>query len=236
MAKVNNKYIFLDFDGVLHTLKDAYKNNMFSQLFLLDNFVKEIVEKGYVCNIVVSSAWRLNRNINELKDILNKDTCGDENNIGKLLKLNKVKIYKTCQEKFSRTYFKKDKKQFNYQNNRYLEIQDFINNYRILFGDYVVIDDSASLFFKSFINKNKKVLLNDGTEDYDVNITYLIADAFNKIINNDYINYNGEYELNNFDKKMIEFNKSFVLTFKKEINDGLLSQEDIEKAKKILKL
>ena len=40
------KYIFLDFDGVLHTLSDAYNNQEFSHLNVLDLFVKMPLKKS----------------------------------------------------------------------------------------------------------------------------------------------------------------------------------------------
>ena len=54
LQELQDKYIFLDFDGVLHTLSDAYNNQEFSHLNVLDLFVKNAIEKNPICiNIVV---------------------------------------------------------------------------------------------------------------------------------------------------------------------------------------
>ena len=60
------KYIFLDFDGVLHTLSNTYNNQEFSHFNVLDLFVKNTIEKNPIrINIVVSSNWRLKHNVDK---------------------------------------------------------------------------------------------------------------------------------------------------------------------------
>lgn len=45
LQELQVKYIFLDFDGVLHTLSDAYNNHEFSHLNVLNLFIKNAIEK-----------------------------------------------------------------------------------------------------------------------------------------------------------------------------------------------
>ena len=44
-TQLQDKYIFLDFDGVLHTLSDVYRNETFSHLNVLNLFIKNAIEK-----------------------------------------------------------------------------------------------------------------------------------------------------------------------------------------------
>ena len=55
-----NKFLFLDFDGVLHPT--THGSLLFSNSYLLEN-----VFLNYQCNIVISSSWRFHAKIEELK-------------------------------------------------------------------------------------------------------------------------------------------------------------------------
>ena len=53
-------------------------------------------------------------------------------------------------------------------------------------------------------------------------------------ISEDFTNYNGENIFNELTEKEKEFNKSFINTFKIDFGESYLSEDDVEKAIKIL--
>ncbi|NDB61111.1 hypothetical protein EB001_22125 [bacterium] len=74
---MKNKYLFLDFDGVLHP--DRYSlsnydpdrvfrnNEIFSQAPILAALLTE-----YPCQVIISSSWRFTHSLDEMKDKLPK--------------------------------------------------------------------------------------------------------------------------------------------------------------------
>ena len=60
----SDKLLFLDFDGVLHSVK-ANKQELFCKAPLLSNFLR-----ANPCEIVISSSWRLHFSLEELKQRL----------------------------------------------------------------------------------------------------------------------------------------------------------------------
>ena len=228
--ELQNKYIFLDFDGVLHTLSDAYNNQEFSHLNVLDLFVKNAIEKNPIrINIVVSSNWRLKHSVDELKDFLRHDICGYTNNIAHLLDQGLVKIDVTGREIYSKTQFLPSVKSYDSENNRYLEITKYIQEHHIQFGDYVVLDDNDSLFFIVNEDKNKKVKLHNGSYGYDNIVQPLISDK-----NGNKVNESDAFSL--LSKEQQEFNKSYVSTYKSWLRDGYLDRNNIIEMNKILGL
>lgn len=224
------KYIFLDFDGVLHTLSDAYNNHEFSHLNRLDLFVKNAIEKNPIrINIVVSSNWRLKHSVDELKDFLRHDICGYTNNIAHLLDQGLVKIDVTGREIYSKTQFLPSVKSYDSENNRYLEITNYIQEHHIQFGDYVVLDDNDSLFFIVHEDKNAKVKLHNGSYGYDNIVQPLISDK-----NSNKVNESDAFSL--LSKEQQEFNKSYVSTYKSFLRDGYLDRNNIIEMNKILGL
>lgn len=231
--ELQNKYIFLDFDGVLHTLSDAYNNQEFSHLNVLDLFVKNAIEKNPIrINIVVSSNWRLKHSVDELKDFLRHDICGYTNNISHLLDQGLVKIDVTGREIYSKTQFLPSVKSYDSENNRYLEITKYIQEHYIQFGDYVVLDDNDSLFFIVHEDQNTKVKLHNGTYGYDNIIQPLISDKLGNIENK--VNKSDAFSL--LSKEQQEFNKSYVSTYKSFLRDGYLDRNNIIEMNKILGL
>ena len=224
------KYIFLDFDGVLHTLSDAYNNQEFSHLNVLDLFVKNAIEKNPIrINIVVSSNWRLKHSVDELKDFLRHDICGYTNNIAYLLDQGLVKIDVTGREIYSKTQFLPSVKSYDSENNRYLEITKYIQEHHIQFGDYVVLDDNDSLFFIAHEDKNAKVKLHNGTYGYDNIVQPLISDKLGRKVNESAV-------FSSLSKEQQEFNKSYVSTYKSWLRDGYLDRNNIIEMNKILGL
>lgn len=224
------KYIFLDFDGVLHTLSDAYNNHEFSHLNRLDLFVKNAIEKNPIrINIVVSSNWRLKHSVDELKDFLRHDICGYTNNIAHLLDQGLVKIDVTGREIYSKTQFLPSVKSYDSENNRYLEITNYIQEHHIQFGDYVVLDDNDSLFFIVHEDKNAKVKLHNGSYGYDNIVQPLISYK-----NSNKVNESDAFSL--LSKEQQEFNKSYVSTYKSFLRDGYLDRNNIIEMNKILGL
>ena len=227
------KYIFLDFDGVLHTLSDAYNNHEFSHLNRLDLFVKNAIEKNPIrINIVVSSNWRLKHSVDELKDFLRHDICGYTNNIAHLMDQGLVKIDVTGREIYSKTQFLPSVKSYDSENNRYLEITKYIQEHHIQFGDYVVLDDNDSLFFITHEDQNTKVKLHNGTYGYDNIVQPLISDKNGRKVNK--VNESDVFSL--LSKKQQEFNKSYVSTYKSWLRDGYLDRNNIIEMNKILGL
>jgi len=60
----SNQYLFLDFDGVLHSSSSAVED-LFCRAPLLNDLLTE-----YPCNIVISSSWRFTSDLNQLKSKL----------------------------------------------------------------------------------------------------------------------------------------------------------------------
>jgi len=58
---MTKKYLFLDFDGVLHSTRDN------SQLFERLKLLMPLIDK-YVFNIVISSSWRFQFNLQDIKN------------------------------------------------------------------------------------------------------------------------------------------------------------------------
>lgn len=127
---MKTKYIFLDFDDVLHTMPQYYKGQQFTHVKTLHKLINDVICHHH-CTIVISSAWRNQRNLDELKSLVLQNTCFDE---------TKVSFDTTGQEIFTDTGFSS-------KNNRFEEIKKYIESHNIRFGDYVVIDDLADLFF-----------------------------------------------------------------------------------------
>ena len=74
---MKSKYLFLDFDGVLHPNRYSLSNSdpdrvftsneIFSQAPVLAGLITE-----FPCQIIISSSWRFNYNIDEIKEKLPK--------------------------------------------------------------------------------------------------------------------------------------------------------------------
>ena len=230
LQELQDKYIFLDFDGVLHTLSDSYNNHEFSHLGLLDLFVKNSIEKNPIrINIVVSSNWRLKHTVDKLKDLLCHDICGYTNNISHFMNQGLVTIDVTGQEIYSKTKFLPDVKSYDSENNRYLEIAKYIQEHDIQFGDYVVLDDNDSLFFIVHEDKNTKVKLYNGTYGYNNIVQPLISDKNGNKINESDV-------FSSLSKEQQNFNKSYVSTYKSFLRDGYLDRNNIIEMNKILGL
>ena len=224
-TQLQDKYIFLDFDGVLHTLSDVYRNEKFSCLHVLNLFIKNAIEKNPIrMNIVVSSSWRLSHTLEQLTKLLTHDLFGYENHIAHLMKKGLVKIDVTGNEIYSKVGFKQHMQNYGECNNRYLEIKKYIDDHKIQFGDYVVLDDCDGLFFivQEDKTKNVQVKLDDGTYGYDKIVQPLISDAFGNRINQNYTNDDGVYVFDTLSKEEQEFNQSYVSTYKSWLRDGYL--------------
>ncbi len=119
---MKRKYIFLDFDGVLHSLEDACNSNLFTCLGLLDAMLAKqlLIHQDIQVVLVISSSWRLNYSISQLEYLLSHDLYGNFNHIGKLIARGKIIIDKTCPEIYTVNTRKPDR----FENNRYLEIKD----------------------------------------------------------------------------------------------------------------
>ena len=193
-------------------------------------FVKNAIEKNPIrINIVVSSNWRLKHSVDELKDFLRHDICGYTNNIAHLLDQGLVKIDVTGREIYSKTQFLPSVKSYDSENNRYLEITNYIQEHHIQFGDYVVLDDNDSLFFIVHEDKNAKVKLHNGSYGYDNIVQPLISDK-----NSNKVNESDAFSL--LSKEQQEFNKSYVSTYKSFLRDGYLDRNNIIEMNKILGL
>jgi hypothetical protein len=64
-----SKFLFLDFDGVLHSSTTTNSNQFFTRSVLLD----ETLEM-FECNIVISSSWRFHYSFDFLVSKLSKNT------------------------------------------------------------------------------------------------------------------------------------------------------------------
>ena len=107
---MKNKYLFLDFDGVLHP--DRYSlsnydpdrvfrnNEIFSQAPILAALLKE-----YPCQVIISSSWRFTHSLDEMKEKLPKGIAknvagvtGDAY-VGPHPRYNEIKEYLTSRNK-----------------------------------------------------------------------------------------------------------------------------------------
>lgn len=59
-----NKYLFLDFDGVLHGTTSS-KEDLFSRAYLLEEFMKQ-----FPCQIIISSSWRFHYELDYIRGLL----------------------------------------------------------------------------------------------------------------------------------------------------------------------
>ena len=219
----NNKaHIFLDIDGVLHKLSDVYKNNEFKYVLNLYLLVSLLIRSGLKVDITISSARRLNQSIDDFKLALSSNSISKDI----ISMLNKKDIDTTCPEIFSETKFNIETESYSVQNNRFLEIKQYIKQHNIV--NYVVFDDCPTLFFKTV----KRPFYQDNI------IVYLIEDIFgNKIHQNHYFETDdGQtlYSFDHLDDFEKDFNQRFISTYKKEIKDGFLDDNNVEKAYDIL--
>lgn len=116
------KYIFLDFDGVLHGFKE---NN--EQFCLLDNFEERLKPYEDKFKIVISSSWRLLYDLEDLKKIL-------------FLKLNNI------------IGITPDLGNENLEFERYEEVRLYCKLNKIGFHNALCIDDSETLFPWGYFN------------------------------------------------------------------------------------
>lgn len=237
-SQLQDKYIFLDFDGVLHTLSDVYRNEEFSYLNVLNLFIKNAIEKNPIrINIVVSSSWRLSHTLEQLTKLLTYDKFGYENHIFKFVKNGLVTIDSIGNEIYSKVGFKQHMQNYGECNNRYLEIKKYIDDHNIQFGDYVVLDDCDGLFFIVQEDKTKKVQLDNGIYGNDKIVQPLISDVFGNRINPNYTNNDGVYVFDLLSKEQQEFNQSYISTYKPYLRDGYLdNQENLIDMNRILGL
>lgn len=227
---MKQKYIFLDFDGVLHSLSDACNNHLFTCLGLIDAMLAKqlLIHQDIQVVLVISSSWRLNYNISQIEHFLSHDLYGNFNHIGKLIARGKITIDKTCPEIYTTHTRKSDR----FENNRYLEIKDYLDKHQIQFGDYVVIDDCDGLFFTKALSKHdgkyyKVYLVSEHSDDSYIgtlndSYSFHVNDVFD---NNDWYSFSTEE---------FEFHQSYVSTYKPKLNDGCLTQSDIVKIESCL--
>ena len=87
--------LFLDFDGVLHSMS-GYRDEAFCKLPLLEDLISDIE-----VDIVVSSSWRFQHSLDELKALLGKlgskvvGTTG-EAHVGRHARYNEILQYVEC--------------------------------------------------------------------------------------------------------------------------------------------
>ena len=96
---MKSKYLFLDFDGVLHP--DRYSlsnydpdrvfrsNEVFSQAPVLAGLITE-----FPCQIIISSSWRFTYNLDEMKENGKKWVELNQELIEKIKKLEYQSLYK----------------------------------------------------------------------------------------------------------------------------------------------
>ena len=137
----NKSHIFLDIDGVLHKLSDVYKNNEFKYVLNLYLLVSLLIRSGLKVDITISSARRLNQSIDDFKLALSSNSISKDI----ISMLNKKDIDTTCPEIFSETKFNIETESYSVQNNRFLEIKQYIKQHNIV--NYVVFDDCPTMFF-----------------------------------------------------------------------------------------
>jgi hypothetical protein len=103
---MKNKYLFLDFDGVLHPDRYALtnydpdrvfrSNEIFSQAPILAGLITE-----FPCQIIISSSWRFTHSLDEMKEKLPKAIAKNvvgvtgEAYIGPYPRYNEIKEYLT---------------------------------------------------------------------------------------------------------------------------------------------
>ena len=233
---MKQRYIFLDFDGVLHSLGDACNGNLFTCLGLLDAMLAKqlFIHQDMKVILVISSSWRLNYSISHLEHILSHDLYGNFNHIGKLIARGRISIDKTCPEIYTENTRKPDR----FENNRYLEIKDYLDKHHVQFGDYVVIDDSDGLFFVNVLSKHddkhyKVYLVSEHSDDsYIGNLDGVYSFHVNDVFEQRKRKCNCDWY--SFTKQEFEFRQSYISTYKPQVHDGYLVPSDVAKIESCL--
>jgi hypothetical protein len=94
-----NKFLFLDFDGVLHPT--AYGSVVFSNTHLLEE-----IFSNHQCNIVISSSWRFHVDLKEIKlrfpEVIQPHIIGvtGEAFIGQYSRYHEIKAYLYDRDKY----------------------------------------------------------------------------------------------------------------------------------------
>ncbi|MFM1866046.1 MAG: domain in Swiss Army Knife repair protein [Pseudomonadota bacterium] len=123
--KKTSKYIFLDFDGVLHK-----KNANFKDFFDKANKFDKLIET-YKVDIVVTSGWQFDKEYNNLLKKI-------PNNIRKKI------VGKTSDAKSNQKKLLKD------ENDRVAEIKRYIHELKLGKIDWIALDDSRDKFPEDF--------------------------------------------------------------------------------------
>ena len=220
--KNKTKWIFLDFDGVLHDFNDILNNNLFCYNVNLKFLVMMLKKENFNVNVVFSTSWRLNSSLTDLKD-----------NIYEIV--DDVSFFdKTCPEIHSYTHGDYDKPGSS-QNNRYEEINKYLITHDIKYGDYVVLDDAAGLFFKTYLESDENGKSKLDSNGYPIiNTVNLVLDKNNKFLNENSIDENQENIYNLLNDNEINFGKSIVLTSNKLRGGNYLSELNVHLAFDIL--
>lgn len=120
LNKMAKKFIFLDFDGVLHG-EGQFSNGLFEHIDAFCETVKPFVNNT---SIVISSSWRESHSLNELK-------CIFESEVANII----VGITPQRKDSYNR-------------GGRQKEIQDYCNEFHIAQEDWIALDDMKILFEK----------------------------------------------------------------------------------------
>ena len=123
--KKTSKYIFLDFDGVLHK-KDANLKIFFDKANKFDKLIET-----YKVDIVVTSCWQFDKEYNNLLKKI-------PNNIRKKI------VGKTSDAKSNQKKLLKD------ENDRVAEIKRYIHELKLGKIDWIALDDSRDKFPEDF--------------------------------------------------------------------------------------
>ena len=105
----------------------------------------------------------------------------------------------------------------------------------IKYGDYVVLDDAAGLFFKTYLESDENGKSKLDSNGYPIiNTVNLVLDKNNKFLNENSIDENQENIYNLLNDNEINFGKSIVLTSNKLRGDNYLSELNVHLAFDIL--
>ena len=177
---MKNVYIFLDFDGVLHSEKETLRYGEAFE-FIYNFELKKLINKlsnDYLINIIFTTTWRNNHSLNQLISFIDKD-INDEN---VFIAYDKTESIKSDLWSESKGFYQEE--------NRYLEIKKYITVNNIKSNEYVVIDDRGDIFFNIKLNDKKLPVKEYFLTDENQNILPEPSDLFEKELYNAFIHTN----------------------------------------------
>lgn len=139
----DNYFIFVDFDGVLHSITSSDTFTRTQYLYYICVALIKFLNVKHI-KIVVSSSWRSHHSVEQLTNLIIKSN----DNIRELYNNGMISFDKTGTELHSVVVYNDDllTDDVNSWNNRYLEVKKYIIDNSIK-DNIIILDDISDLFF-----------------------------------------------------------------------------------------